>query len=131
MARMDAGRAFTASLTSFAGDRLRNAEGIEVGAGIESIHALPAFQPRDPGIGEGSSQRLVGHLDQVGGKDQPDQGGPGDGAGKGDEHNQEGIERLADDGGSDGAGPEPASSGKDLKLGQGEGIGKLARSSKR
>ena len=86
-------------------------EGIEVGVGIESVHPFPAFQPRDPVIGERRSQRLVHHLDQVRRDHQPDQGGPGDLPGKGDEHDQKGIEGLADDGRSDGAGPKPSPAG--------------------
>ena len=101
-------------------------ERVEVGVNVEGIHAFPAFQPGDSGIGERRCQRFVDHLDQVRREHEPDQGGPGDCAGKGDEHDKKGIEGLADDGGSDGAGPQPSTLGEDLEPGEGEGVGKLA-----
>ena len=94
--------------------------------GIEGVHAFPPFQPRHARIGERRGQRLVHYFDQVRRKHQPDQCVPGDRAGKGDEHDQKGIEPLADDGGSEGARPQPAAAGKDLELGEGKGVGKLA-----
>ena len=56
MQRMDSGMAVMASSSRLAGGQNAQREGVEVGVGIESVHAFPAFEPGDHLIGERRGQ---------------------------------------------------------------------------
>src|SRR6266852_4312273 len=89
----------------------RAAEGIEVGAAIESIDAFVAFQKVNDRVGQGRGEDLIHDLEKIAPKDELSDEGPGERPAEGQHHEHGGIHGLADDGRSHRAHPEMLSAG--------------------
>jgi len=93
---------------------------------IKRVGVLSAFQPVYDKIRDRSGDYLVTDLQGVAGEDDVDQGAGRINSAEGQCDNENRVDRLADDGGTDGAGPEPASVGEQLEPRHGVGVGEFA-----
>ena len=100
-------------------------KGIEVGVGIEGVGVLGAFEEVDDEIGEGSGNDLVDDFEEIACDDDFGECRDGIGSEEGEGDDERGVDGLADDGGADGAGPEPAAAREELHSGHGIGVGEL------
>jgi len=93
---------------------------------IEWIEAFGALQAVHDSVGEGRGEHFVQHFAEIAGDDQVgDQAGI-EATAESNDHQDESVHRLADDGGADGAGPEMPAAGEDLHLGHHERVREFA-----
>ena len=100
-------------------------EWIETFVAVEGVGLLGSFQPVDDGVGQGCCEHLVGYFENIAGDNHVAQRSQGDDTDEREEDDKSGIDGLTDDGGTDGAGPEPASVGEELEAGHGVRVGEL------
>src|ERR1700761_6609837 len=82
---------------------------------VERIGVLSAFQPVYDKIRDRGGDYFVTDLQGVAGKDDVDQGTGRIDSAEGQRDNEKRVDSLADDGGTDGAGPELAAVGEELE----------------
>ena len=93
---------------------------------IKRVGALSAFQPVYDKIRDRSGDYLVTDLQGVAGEDDVDEGAGRIYSAECQCDDENCVDRLADDGGTDGAGPEHAAIGEEFEARHGVGVGELA-----
>ena len=93
---------------------------------IKGIGMLRAFQPVYDKIRGWCGDYLVADLQDISGKDNVDEDPDWIDSTKGERDDQNGVDRLANNGGTDGASPEFAPIGEELEPGHGVGVCELA-----